>query len=286
MKPAKTPFSYVVLRYMHDVLTREFVNVGVLLHAPRAGFLGFEKLSSLDRAKAMFPGLQSDSLRDLLRFLASRAEEIHSKTSELLDRDVLSADAVANSLLPMDDSALQWSAPGGGITDEPQQTLKELFERLVTRHLKAHPPTRRDDADVWKPFERELRQRNVLHRLQEKTLAVGELRHRFENAWQPPGGYLRLFQPLSFDLLEPSDIVEKAVRWGALIHQLRKADPDFFIYLLLGRPSGQGHSLQAFQQASETLREDTGERKELVAEDEAPAFATAIEKEIKAVPNN
>jgi hypothetical protein len=284
-KTQKTPFSYVVLRYMHDVFTREFVNVGVLLHAPGAGFLGFEKLPSLDRVRGLFPGLQSESLRDLLGFLASRTEEIHNKTSELFDRDPLSADAIAKSLLPIDDSALQWSAPGGGVTDEPQQTLRELFERLVTRHLKAHAPTRRDDADVWRPFERELRQRNVLHRLQEKVLAVGELRHRFERAWQPIGGHLRLFQPLSFDLLEPSDIVEKAVRWGALIHHLRAADPEFFIYFLLGRPSEGTHYFKAFQQARKTLNEDDGDRKELVPEEDAPRFAAEVEEEIKAANN-
>ena len=284
MKAPKTPYSFVVLRYMHDVFTREFVNVGVLLHAPLVGFLGFEKLSGLDRVKAMFPGLQSDSLRDLLAFLASRTAEIHRKTSELLDRDQLSAETIAKSLLPTDDSALQWSTPGGGATNHPQQTLKELFDRLVARHLKAHPPTRREDADVWKPFERELRQRNVLARMQEKTLIVGELHHLFKNAWQPPGGHLRLYQPLSFDLIEPSNIVEKAIHWSGLLRQLRKADSDFFIYLLLGKPT-DAHRLKAFKQAYETLAEDQN-KKELVSEEEAPSFAAAVEKDIQAVANN
>ena len=31
---AKQPFTYVVLRYVHDVLTGEFVNVGVALVLP------------------------------------------------------------------------------------------------------------------------------------------------------------------------------------------------------------------------------------------------------------
>jgi hypothetical protein len=162
----------------------------------------------------------------------------------------------------------------------------DLYARLVARHLKAHPATRRVDADVWKPFEREFRQRDILARFQEKILAVGELRHRFEIAWQPPGRALRLFQPLNFDLLEPSDIVEKAIKWGGLIRQLRKADSEFVIYLLLGRPVGQGQSAKAFQQACDTLNEDTVGQKELVQEEEAPRFAAAVEKEIKAVANH
>lgn len=279
MKTTRTPYSYVVLRYMHDVFTREFVNVGVLLHAPRAGFLGFERLPSLDRVKSMFPGLQSDYLRDLLGFFGARAGEYNRDASEMLDRDLVSADTIAKGLLPTDDSSLQWSAPGGGVTDDPQQTLKELFERLVARHLKAHPATRRDDADIWKPFEREFRKRDVLSRLQEKVLVVGELRHRFENAWQPDGKRVRLYQPLSFDLLEPSDIVEKAVRWGALIHHLRKGQAEFYIYLLVGGPT-DSRRRRAFDQALETLSAEDGQ-KEVVQEEDAPRFAADVEQEIK-----
>ncbi len=283
MKKPKAPFSYVVLRYMHDVFTREFVNVAVLVHAPQTGFLGFEKVATFDRVKGMFPGLQSDSLRDLLKFLASRADGIQNKTSELFDRDAMSADTIAKSLLPTDDSALQWSSPGGGVTYDPVQTLKELFERLVARHLKAHPPTRREDADVWKPFEQEFRQRDNLHRLQEKTLTVGKLTHRFE-AWQPQGRYLRLFQPLSFDLLNSSKIVEKAIHWNGLLREFHKADPNFFAYLLIGAPSDEAR-IDAFNQAYEALAEDDG-KKQLVPEDAAPSFAAAVEKEIKAAANN
>jgi hypothetical protein len=78
----------------------------------------------------MFAGLNSEYLQDLLEFFASRTEELRAKG------DLLSAEAVANSLLPKDDSSLQWSAPGGGITDDPQRTLREVFDRLVGRHLK------------------------------------------------------------------------------------------------------------------------------------------------------
>ena len=107
MKAPNEPFNYVVLRYMHDVFTREFVNVAVLLYAPQTGFVALEKLSSLDRVKRMFPGLQSGSLRDLLGFLASRTEELARGRLESLDCHLLSADVIAKTLLPTDDSALQ-----------------------------------------------------------------------------------------------------------------------------------------------------------------------------------
>jgi hypothetical protein len=33
-------YTYTVLRYVHDVTSGEFVNVGVALHAPQARYLG------------------------------------------------------------------------------------------------------------------------------------------------------------------------------------------------------------------------------------------------------
>jgi hypothetical protein len=278
----KAAFSYVVLRYMHDVFTREFVNIGVLLYAPEARFLRMRRLTGLKRVRALFPGLQSDSLQELLKFLESRCREMESRLKlELTDKTLTAAD-IAKSLLTADDSSLQWSMSGGGVTEDAEETIASLFERMVTRHEQANPAVRRDDEDVWKPFERELRARHVLHWLQEKELFVGELHYSFKTAWQPSNSYLRIYQPLSFDLLEPSGIVLKAARWGALIRQLRKADPEFEINLLLGKPLEQS-DWPAFEQATAVLEEEVPGRKELVPEEKAPEFAKKVEEEMKAI---
>ncbi|MBI5384317.1 MAG: DUF3037 domain-containing protein [Verrucomicrobia bacterium] len=133
----KTPFSFVVLRYMHDGFTREFVNVGVLLYAPGAGFLRLRRVASLERAQALFPGLETAPLGESLRFLETRCTGLEERYARTPERESLSAEIIAKSLLPTDDSALQWSTPGGGTTEAPERTLQELFERIVTRHEKA-----------------------------------------------------------------------------------------------------------------------------------------------------
>ena len=35
----KTTFTYTVLRYVHDIATGEFVNMGVALYAPEAKYI-------------------------------------------------------------------------------------------------------------------------------------------------------------------------------------------------------------------------------------------------------
>jgi hypothetical protein len=36
----RTPYSYAVLRYVHDIGTGEFINVGVVVSAPSVSFVG------------------------------------------------------------------------------------------------------------------------------------------------------------------------------------------------------------------------------------------------------
>jgi hypothetical protein len=49
---------------------------------------------------------------------------------------------LAHSVLPPDDSSLQWSEPGSGITEDPSATLESIYARMVTRYDKSpHPAT-------------------------------------------------------------------------------------------------------------------------------------------------
>jgi hypothetical protein len=45
---SKQPYTYTVLRYVHDTGTGEFANVGVVLNAPSAGYAD-EKTKSESR---------------------------------------------------------------------------------------------------------------------------------------------------------------------------------------------------------------------------------------------
>ena len=47
----KQAYSYTVLRYVHDVVSGEALNVGVVMHAPAAGFLKVRTRKNVDRLK-------------------------------------------------------------------------------------------------------------------------------------------------------------------------------------------------------------------------------------------
>jgi hypothetical protein len=277
----KLSFSYVVLRYMHDVFTREFVNVAVVVYCPKAGFLKMKGLKRLRRAVAFFPGMDRRSVWKTIRFLESRFESCHAAGQQSLAFETLDAAGIAKSILPSDDSSFQWLAAGGGATESPGQVLEELFDRLVTRHEDKHPAVRRTDEEVWRPFAAalEVRDRQILSRLQEKELFALSFRHRFEHSWQQEAGPLHLLLPLSFDLVDPSDIVDKAVAWNGRIRLLRKEAEPFKAFLLVGKPSLETHE-QAYLDAKKVLESDAGAEHRIVPEDQAAAFAEEFSRSV------
>jgi hypothetical protein len=50
----KTTFTYTVLRYVHDIATGEFVNMGVALYAPEAKYVSAICNSRYGRLSKMF----------------------------------------------------------------------------------------------------------------------------------------------------------------------------------------------------------------------------------------
>lgn len=50
----KTPYSFVTLHYVHDVVTGEFANVGVVLYAPEQRLLLARFTGSYERLNAIF----------------------------------------------------------------------------------------------------------------------------------------------------------------------------------------------------------------------------------------
>lgn len=63
----KTAYSYVNLRYVHDVVTVEFANVGVVLCAPERRLLTARFTTSHERLSAMFIKIDHPHFRALLR---------------------------------------------------------------------------------------------------------------------------------------------------------------------------------------------------------------------------
>jgi hypothetical protein len=144
----RTAYSFTILRYVHDVVTGEFANVGVVLYAPEQRYLEARFTSSYERLNALFVKIDHGNYRNLIRHIGNRFTELAAEVREGLNlAPVQGIDELARRVLPSDDSSLQWSAAGGGFSDNVAETLGQLYARMVERYLRTGEVARRSDED-------------------------------------------------------------------------------------------------------------------------------------------
>ena len=276
----KTPYTYSALRYVHDITTGEFVNVGVVLYAREARYASALCRSTFGRLSKTFPGMDGDAFKSLMRFVQSRIEEIGDglKKELPLNGHPASVTDVAHAVLPPDDSSLQWSPPGSGLSENLSQTLETLYDRLVTRYDERPQQERRSDDEVWRKYRRSLESRHVLQHLVPKKITVQDDEVEFQHAWK--NGVWHCLEPVSFDLSSADSIREKAHKWLGQLLSVRDAKEHFKVYLLLGEPQQQALR-PAFDKAISILRRLPVES-EVVREERAGEFSEQFAREIEA----
>jgi len=276
----KTAYTYSTLRYVHDVTTGEFVNVGVALYSRDARYASAICRNTFSRLSKTFPGMDGDVFKSLMRFIQSRFEEIGGNLRQELPLNGLPGSVLdlAHAVLPPDDSSLQWSPSGSGLTENPSQTLEALFERMVTRYDERPVLERRDDESVWRKYKSSLEARQVLQYLQPKKISVQDDEVEFRHAWK--NDVWHCLEPVSFDLGTADGIREKAHRWIGQLVSVKDAKDPFKVYFLLGEPQQQGLR-PAFEKAVSILQRLPLD-KEVIQEDRAAAFSERFALEIEA----
>jgi hypothetical protein len=271
-------YTYTVLRYVHDVVTGEFVNVGVLLYAPKSNLVKISVRTSVGRIKHVFPDL------DRQAFLSAvmAAERSVKKISKGLEQGDLLAEfgdaaSIARQVLAADDSSLQWSPLSGGLTEDAEKTFDRVYRRYVSQY-DAKSPHRRSDDEVWRPVRQLLQEKNVPIEFNEKIIAGTSDEIVFKRAWR--NGVWHAYEPLSFDLADAEGIKDKARRWRGHLEAVHDGlQSNLKLHFIVGAP--QNHALLgAFQNAIKILR-DAAFRPEIYEEDEIPQLVSKIEDEVR-----
>ena len=131
----KVPYSFSVLRYVHDPVTQEFVNIGVAVYSPQARFLRAICTSSYARLSDMFQQIDGQRFRQFSRYIQDQICSVGQKfetaspwtrTSPLNRR--------WREFCLFDDSALQFSKPGVGLSADLNRTLQDLYQRHVEQY--------------------------------------------------------------------------------------------------------------------------------------------------------
>lgn len=272
----KKAYSYVVLRYRHDPLAGEFANVGVIVHSSANHFLKAKIRQTVGRLSKMFPDLNSEHFRSVLKNIDRSARALSKSESADLFSVNKDASIFGRQILPEDDSSFFWGQMGTGITDDPDQVLEKLYSRFVTRYDEKHK-VGRDDAAIWKPVHDLLAARNLAGRLQSKVISSDFDTVEFQHAWK--NGAWHCYQPLSFDLASDENIREKARRWAGTILSLSSSSESFKPHFLVGAPSNL--ELKGAYSAALHILKLAPVDSEIIEESNAEALAHQIEDEIR-----
>lgn len=234
---SKAAYSYTLLRYVHDVLTGEFVNVGVVLFVPSKNLVRCKMRGTMGRLRGVFPDIDR---RAFLSAMAAVRRGLQSVAKSEKDAGFLKSEgdaaSIARRAVPPDDSSLQWSPSGAGLTADPEETLNRLFDRYVSRY-DTHNRSRRSDDDVWRPVRQKLEERDLAQYLQEKSISGSVDEIVFKHAWK--NGQWHVYEPLSFDLVDADGIKTKAREWLghlAAVNAGGKAEP-FKPHFIVGAPT-------------------------------------------------
>lgn len=130
-------YTYTVLRYVHDTTREEFLNIGLI--AVFKNDTDVEVLIKLDDINenlltSLFKNISIEAYINSLESLCKSFEILvcNVKNGNFIPKDAY--DFISNQVT-MDDSSLQWSPMGSGISDNNiKNTFLNVFSRMVRRN--------------------------------------------------------------------------------------------------------------------------------------------------------
>lgn len=280
----KIPYAFSVLRYVHDILAGEFINVGVVLYAPQAKFLSAVCTSKYGRLSKMFSDVNSSHFRKSARFIQSRLEEEGERLIKELpfENPPTGLKEITSKILPIDDSSLQFSPEGYGVTEDPQKTLEHIYNRYVEKYYERHEKHSRSDDEVWRVFKKTFEEKRIIKHLKPHQIIGTNYEYEFKHCWKNQIWHAN--QPISFDLTESDMIVDKAHVWIGRIESLVDGGEKFKLNVLLGKPADEKLK-SSFSKAQNILNKMQCEH-EFIDEDKAEDFAEFLRTEIGAHSHN
>jgi hypothetical protein len=276
------PFQFAVLRYIHDTLTQEFINVGVVVYSKESRYIKTRVSQRYSRISKAFQGINGQYYRRLVGHVERSFSRMHhhyqSEQLEQLDDFPPQIEIALQQVLPPDDSSLVFGGIGGGLTDDLDAELDRLYCRLVERYIEREELPSREDKEVWQFYRQELEKHDIPSHLRPVTITTPNYEYEFEHAWKNERWHP--IEALSFDLVHPTSIREKGTQWIGRAISLADSDELGTLYLLLGGPPRYKTGLRnAYEKALQNMRGKmlvSQLHYRLIEEDDAPAFSEEL----------
>lgn len=271
-------YEFSILRYVHDTLTGEFVNVGVVIYCEKEKWISAQCRNTYARVSAVFPNLNSSHFRKMMKFLQGEfCKANNTLNTELQFSEVKSLQTLLYKVLPKDDSSLQWSPISAGLSTNLESELSTLFDRYVCHYDVKAARERRTEQDIWKDFKKTLEAFSLVENFKPKRIAVKDDEIEFQHSWK--NGIWHCIEPISFDLSDGDYFKDKAHRWLGQLSSIQDSADEFKVYLLVSPPS-EPELQPAFNKALSILKK-IPVQSEIYLEHDASILAEEIQKKME-----
>ncbi len=275
MKKHRIPYSYCILRYVHDPAAGEALNVGILAFAPIEQRLDIRVEQRYARLTSTFRDFNGHHYRATTRRTVAAVAELQARwrnSFPTLEDVPKTLEHLCRLLFPDPGLSLQCGEIFSGLAHDVNGAVTDIFERMVTSQHPEGIEARRNDAQVWAVFQEPFEKAGVLQALQPKRFASKDFSIEFDYAWK--NAEWHVLQPLSMDYRQSDSLQKAATMWLGNATALKDQEELGELDLLLGPPQSSAQRL-AYARAKDLLRKMPVPHR-LIEEDEAGDFANEV----------
>ena len=273
-----TTYHFRVLRYVHDVSTEEFVNIGVVMWIPEHSTLMFRVNEQSRRLSGFFNNFDSKSYRQMIRNLQSSFNKValDLPTLRLFKDNTENTSEIFYELVREDASCFQWSSLMSGISTIPEQRLDQLFEEFVIFRKSHEPVQRRNKRMIWSTVFKALKAHDLEKHVQFRVIMkAASFDCPFRMGWN--NGIPQVLEPISLTLGDPVEIIDIANAWSGRLSIL--AEDHTFKCTAVISPADEYVNMTAYNQAYAILKNARSMRK-VIREDEVNDYMPEIKQDL------
>lgn len=264
-------YQYQILRYIHDRVTGEFVNVGLVMYSQNDAFLRGKVLTRYGRITSFFAGVNG---KQVIRSCRNFAEKIRRESGLLVTSGAPEfLKEITERVIVPDDSALVLTDVRVGLDVDLDRSFDSLYRIYVDRWNSVIDDDNEKDSDVWKvKYKHYFDQFGITERLRSYEISTPHDTFVFDKAWK--NEIWHCYQPLSFNLKNVENLKNKIYKWSGKINELKSTDEPIELTILASFP-GRNEELRGFMEDSLKTQTD-GFNVEIVYESDAESFAQGV----------
>ena len=141
-------YEYQILRYRHDVVSGEFVNIGIVFFDAEKQFLRVRITEKHERISNFFGSISSVFLLHATKQIERSLNNIGQQMVYKSPHSFKSVADITNSVLPPNDNSLFFSTVSNGWHFDHKKAFDETFERLIGRYTSEKAEQRYEEIYV------------------------------------------------------------------------------------------------------------------------------------------